>query len=336
MHVTAPSRLQHLHLCLEQVDGACAAHRRNQIPLLSTISKGGDASKRSSCRHRRSAAPASRDAFLAKSDKAQRRDESSARDAVQGRPHESSAEVHSGINDSHGRARPQTLHTTEAQLAAEAVHLGEEGADSQATQATDALQAAQAIYAELGGLGAGGEPVSLLSSIDGVHLDDIPVYSTADAAAQLPSSTGWSRDGSVKGADRSHRQAAAQRPFVEDAPTLQQHVAAAPAQAVVISNAAAASRANDPQSAAQRRVSQSGYQPGPEADSDSPAEKSASRSAGATTEDAAGKLELGAAARTIAQLLRPDSGMDTVGSAVTSALSRGGARWGRSCVCHRL
>ncbi len=43
----------------------------------------------------------------------------------------------------------------------------------------EVLQHTEAIQAELGGLGLGGEPVSLLSSIDGVHLNDIPLLGTA-------------------------------------------------------------------------------------------------------------------------------------------------------------
>ena len=47
----------------------------------------------------------------------------------------------------------------------------------------ETLQHTEAIQAELGGLGIGGEPVSLLSSIDGVHLDDLPLHDAATATA---------------------------------------------------------------------------------------------------------------------------------------------------------
>ena len=50
----------------------------------------------------------------------------------------------------------------------------------------EVLQHTEAIQAELGGLGIGGEPVSLLSSIDGVHLDDIPVPDTAGPTTAHP------------------------------------------------------------------------------------------------------------------------------------------------------
>ena len=61
----------------------------------------------------------------------------------------------------------------------------------QALRGVDAIQSAEAIQAELGGLGGGGEPVSLLSSIDGVHLDDIPVHDTAAVPAGAGLSWRW-------------------------------------------------------------------------------------------------------------------------------------------------
>ena len=53
----------------------------------------------------------------------------------------------------------------------------------------EALQHTEAIQAELGGLGIGGEPVSLLSSIDGVHLDELPLHD-ADAGTTFTGGRG--------------------------------------------------------------------------------------------------------------------------------------------------
>ena len=319
MHLAAPGRLQHVHLHFEQPDSACAARRRKQISLSRTVQTDDAASRWLACRLRRSAAPASQDAFPASSDEVRGREESSARVALQGRPDDSPAAGHSDASGSHDGADAQTLHATEARQAAEAIHLADSGknvAGPQKTQTSEALQAAEAIYAELGGLGSGGEPVSLLSSIDGVLPDDLPVYDAADDAAQPPSSTDWSRVSGVQAPDRSQRQPAAQRAFLDRAPASRQHVASAPARAAPAGGTASSPRAPVVESTLQMRVSQAGGQRGSALQSDSPAQQSVSGSAGARPDDAAGKLELGAAARTITQLLRPDGGVHTALSAM--------------------